>query len=462
MYKTKEIEPLIRTLDSDTVRRFDLLVKVSKGFIEQNQKALEMDRLLLAQLQKEVPERLPAHLKPAIPQASSQDALQAIADKLAAAFAALHKGAPQGQSAVFAGKVGTDDLTDELRAKVEAIQKVQYQVPGRSTPVLPKSIVPDFQKIVDDVMLGQNVMLVGGAGTGKTTLAQAVADALGRPYITINCSQWTAPTEIIGGQTIEGYQEGKMIEAWRNGWMLILDELPKLDPNTAGLFNDALAKSKVPGGKIFNARKEGFERHPDFCCIATGNVYPNAESVAYGANNKQDLSLLDRFAGSVYTIEKNPELEKQVVGSATLWAWCNTVREVIEELRYEAAVSLRWMQTCRDTLLLELERFERGGAKEADTGKTLGDCFESFCRQGFTAVQQETLRERCRDKSLDLASVYAHGYRQQPAWKQFAQELTAAGMLGGKAAKPTKGKGASGLGAILPATRNAFSVELPE
>ncbi len=461
MYKTKELEPLIRTLDADTVRRFDLLLKVSKGFIKSNEKALEMDRLLLAQLQKEVPERLPAHLKPSA-STSSQDAVQLIADRLASAFAHLQKGAPGGQATTFSGKVGTEDLTDELRAKVESVLKIQYQVPGRATPVLPKSSVPDFQKIVDDVMLGQNVMLVGGAGTGKTTLAQAVADALGRPYITINCSQWTAPTEIIGGQTIEGYQEGKMIEAWRNGWMLILDELPKLDPNTAGLFNDALAKSKVPGGKIFNARKEGFDRHPDFACIATGNVYPNAESVAYGANNKQDLSLLDRFAGSVYTIEKNPELEKKVVGSATLWAWCNIVREVIEELRYEAAVSLRWMQTCRDTLLLELERFERGGAKEADAGKTLGDCFESFCTQGFTAVQKDTLSERCRDKGLDLAQVYGYGYRGTPAWKNMQTELASAGMTGSKTAKVSKSKGTSGLGAILPATRNTFSVELPE
>ena len=334
MYKTKEIEPLIRTLDADTVRRFELLLKVSNGFIENNDKALEMDRLLLSQLQREVPERLPLHLQPITSASANAETLQSIADKLAAAFTALQKGAPGGNGGAatsLAVKVGTDDLTDELKAKVEAITKVQFQVPGRSTPVLPKSAVPDFQKIVDDVMLGQNVMLVGGAGTGKTTLAQNVADALGRPYITINCSQWTAPTEIIGGQTIEGYQEGKMIEAWRSGWMLILDELPKLDPNTAGLFNDALAKSKVPGGKIFNARKEGFERHADFCCIATGNVYPNAESVAYGANNKQDLSLLDRFAGSVYTIEKNPELERQVVGSATLWQWCNMVRDVIEE-----------------------------------------------------------------------------------------------------------------------------------
>lgn len=466
MYKTKEIELLIRSLDSDTVRRFDLLVKVSKGFIERNEKALEMDALLLSQLQREVPERLPVHLQPSATGPSGKDALQLIADKLAAAFASLEKGSAKagGPATSLAVKVGTDDLTDELKAKIEAVRKVQYQVPGRVTPVLSKSAVPDFQKIVDDVMLGHNVMLVGGAGTGKTTLAQAVADALGRPYITINCSQWTAPTEVTGGQTIEGYQEGKLIEAWRNGWMLILDELPKLDPNTAGLFNDALAKSKVPKGKIFNARKESFERHEDFCCIATGNVYPNAESVAYGANNKQDLSLLDRFAGSVYSIEKNPELERQIVGSATLWAWCDTVRQVIEELRYEAQVSLRWMQTCRDTLLLEMDRLDQGGATAADQGKTLGDCFRSFCTQGFTQVQQETLRERCQSRGLDLAGLYGLSYRQTSVFNRLSDELKAAGMRASQHASKSapKAKGTSGLGSLLAARRNAFTVELPE
>jgi cobaltochelatase CobS len=85
---------------------------------------------------------------------------------------------------------------------------------------------------------------MGKAGTGKTYMAKAIAESImGQPVYVINCSQWTSPIEIRGGQTIKGYEEGLLIKAWANGGILILDELPKLDPNTAGLLNDALAEA---------------------------------------------------------------------------------------------------------------------------------------------------------------------------------------------------------------------------
>ena len=239
--------------------------------------------------------------------------------------------------------------------------------------------------------MGNNVFLVGGAGTGKTTLAQNVTTALGRQYITINCSQYTTPTEIIGGQTMDGYQEGKLIEAWQNGLVLILDEIPKIDPNTAGLLNDALAKSKTKGALIFNSRKEHFTRHPNFAVIATGNVWPIAESMNYSANNKQDLSLLDRFSGSVYQIEKNPDLEIIVLGSKSLWAVCDKFRNALETLKIETPVSLRFMLNARDSFVLMADRLAKNENSKAKKGKTFSDVFRSFLEVNLTKFQQNVL-----------------------------------------------------------------------
>ena len=93
--------------------------------------------------------------------------------------------------------------------------------------------IPEFMKILDDLSVGNNVFLVGPAGTGKSTLARlvvysffnrAVNDGKELPFVKINCNQWTSPTDIKGGQTIEGYREGGLIEAWRDGKILILDD----------------------------------------------------------------------------------------------------------------------------------------------------------------------------------------------------------------------------------------------
>ena len=262
--------------------------------------------------------------------------------------------------------------------------------------------LPHFLKVVDDLLSGNNVFLVGSAGTGKTTLAEKVAYSLaGRqdgdgqapPFVVINCNQWTSPIDLKGGQTIEGYQEGGMIEAWRDGKLLILDELPKLDANTAGILNDALAKSAKADAVIFNGKNEAIPKHPHFGCIATGNTTGKATSAHYVGNNKQDASLLDRFSGCVYRIGFNETLERQLIYPA-LVEKCIEIRKYI--LTYEGKeaadddtddiLTLRTMLNFQRGYELEMLRATgRMGSADSPSsarlnreGKTLKDAFESF------------------------------------------------------------------------------------
>jgi len=54
--------------------------------------------------------------------------------------------------------------------------------------VLPKSIKKTFQDMVDSGE-AQNLLLCGGAGCGKTTIARALCNELDTEYIIINCSE---------------------------------------------------------------------------------------------------------------------------------------------------------------------------------------------------------------------------------------------------------------------------------
>lgn len=218
--------------------------------------------------------------------------------------------------------------------------------PSSSAGASPLEMNSTTEGVIGDLVAGNNVYLWGAAGTGKTVLAENIANYLGRGNAgvggngaskrTINCSQWTSPTEIRGGQTITGYKQGTMILAWQNGDYLILDELPKLDTNTAGLLNDVLSKSgdnpKVnfdgsvnldswvyttdgKGDKIykggFNPEKAGDKAHVEECLqkakrfgvIATGNTDMKTIDTKFGGNNRQDYSLVDRFSGSYYYID---------------------------------------------------------------------------------------------------------------------------------------------------------------
>ena len=202
-------------------------------------------------------------------------------------------------------KVKLSELDQSVIDEITKNQKVTIELPAYDMKIEMKQSVakiPNIFSMIDDVLAGNNVFLIGEAGGGKTYAAETIAELLERKIQIINCSQYTSPTEILGGQTIEGYKEGKLIKAWRDGDVLILDEMPKLDPNTAGLFNDALAKSsktrESSKAKInsTNPEEPPVERNNKFACIATGNIYPNSpDTRRYVGNNQQDLSLLDRL-----------------------------------------------------------------------------------------------------------------------------------------------------------------------
>lgn len=220
-------------------------------------------------------------------------------------------------------------------------------------------------RIIDDMLAGNNVYLLGKAGTGKTYMAEKIAEALKQAfyysseqesYYTINCSQWTSPIDIIGGWTIDGYKQGTALNAWINGGILILDELPKLDPNTAGLLNDMLAKTARQNVKIKDGNGVMHVKNNKFHVIATGNTDLKSVGGGYSGNNRQDYSLYDRFAGSMHEINYNIPQEK-LLNYAMVFCVSQGLREFLDEDPSSVeSISLRTMLNFGRIYQLEMLR----------------------------------------------------------------------------------------------------------
>lgn len=279
------------------------------------------------------------------------------------------------KDALSTTKISMNNLDDTLRAYLLSQVKVQLQLmtPTFSAPGGTISSTdyerPLFQKILSDLVSMNNVYLYGGAGTGKTYIAQQIADFMDWSYVELNCNQMTSSLDILGGQTIEGYQVGALEMAWGNldnkgnpsgkkGAVLCLDELPKIDPNTAGILNAALANVRnYTGGfppKLKNGRNQMIPKG-NLLIIATGNVKLNEMSTEYEANFKQDLSLQDRFVGSTYEVfadYRNEAFnEKLMKNFLFIWIPLIKLREKILEMKWtgQAFVSLRIMLALKNT-----------------------------------------------------------------------------------------------------------------
>lgn len=310
-------------------------------------------------------------------------------------------------------KIVENDLSDSLKALITSSRKLELtltQISGNVTSTTTSEAflrLPLTQMLLSDMEARNNSYLYGGAGTGKTYSAEEIATLLGWTLVTINCSQYTSPLDILGGQTIEGYQEGRLSMAWSNtiydasgraekvdGCVLLLDELPKIDPNTAGLLNDALAKVKptkidpttkmavMP--KIRNGKGQLLTLG-NLYVIATGNVPLNTIDPDYEANFKQDLSLQDRFIGSTYKVKINYryELEDIMAGYAFIWIFLSKVRLAINTYKAggQAFVSLRIMINARETYRYYRDNLEdqKSGFKDMVTNpKTLIDTMDAL------------------------------------------------------------------------------------
>ncbi len=323
-------------------------------------------------------------------------------------------------------KIDFSQLSDGLKAMLQSSQKVELtlrQMAAVSTKVVSNAFItrPIVQDLLSDVQARNNAYLYGGAGTGKTFTAGEIADLLDWELITLNCNQFTSPIDIIGGQTIDGYQEGKVSMAWANeiispngdkrkvsGVVLLLDELPKLDPNTAGLLNEALAKvkdfklDKVTGAlkppTILNGRNEKLVLG-NLMVIATGNVPLNTVEPDYEANFKQDLSLQDRFIGSTYKVFVDYEYEFNSImeGFAFIWIYGTKLREKIISLNAtgQAFVSIRLMMNLKETYkvyreVMDKKKFNQGNQAFdlISEPKTIIESLETFLTLFKPAIKQ--------------------------------------------------------------------------
>ena len=145
-----------------------------------------------------------------------------------------------------------------------------------------------FDPVLQISALGINQMLVGPAGSGKTTLAAQVAQALNLEFYFTGALQ--TKYDIIGFIDGNGiYHRTAFRNAFENGGVFLWDEIDSSDARAMVAFNSALENDTAdfPDGNV--------KRHPDFISIASANTYGRGADRMYIGRNHLDAATLDRF-----------------------------------------------------------------------------------------------------------------------------------------------------------------------
>lgn len=138
---------------------------------------------------------------------------------------------------------------------------------------------------------GIHSWLYGPAGTGKSTLAKQVFQAMGIQSVTLSVTPDMMRHHFFGTvNALTGeFRETAFYQAYKYGWGILLDECDNATASFLNGLNDGLASQSM----TFD-NGEVVERHPMFRCIAAGNTVGHGATAMY-RRNQLDEATLDRF-----------------------------------------------------------------------------------------------------------------------------------------------------------------------
>ena len=212
------------------------------------------------------------------------------------------------------GKTEAAAEIDSLKKQIEEAKNagtgsvINVVVDGKKTTTKTESILdPNFENILHLVAAHENVYLYGPAGSGKNTIAEQIAEALGVEFYYQNTL--VTKFDVSGYKNAQGeYEETPFYKAWKNGGLFFADELDNSTAEAIIALNAALAN----GYYTFPNSSEKVAKHPDFYCIAAGNTNGQGATEEYCGRYQMDESSRDRFA--FIEIGYNKKVEESICG----------------------------------------------------------------------------------------------------------------------------------------------------
>lgn len=167
-------------------------------------------------------------------------------------------------------------------------------------------------ELIDGLALGFNMLLVGPAGTGKTTAAFNASTALGLDYFPVSLGPQTSKSDFFGFTDAHGIAVWTVVrKAFINGGILLMDEIDASGAGALTYVNAILANSHA----AFPSDKGDLvvsDKHPDFRVIAAANTYGHGGNRMYVGRQQLDAATLDRFVGIDW--EYDTDLEQAIAG----------------------------------------------------------------------------------------------------------------------------------------------------
>jgi MoxR-like ATPase len=235
-----------------------------------------------------------------------------------------------------------------LRTLVESIkssptQTIRFQIGDMPTGPEIRNARPELAQLAEAVAMGfQNLWLSGPAGSGKTTLAETLAKALGRSFGAQSFAADMTAAQLVGGINAEGkYQETAFVQAYEAGGVYLLDEIDSAPAEILVQVNAALANGRLFLPRHHDPARRIINRHADTVIVAAANTWGTGGTAQYIGRSPIDAATLDRFAGARFYVGYDARLEESILSDSMILARIRKIRENIGRHKIRQIVGTR-------------------------------------------------------------------------------------------------------------------------
>ena len=195
-------------------------------------------------------------------------------------------------------------------------------------------------QVLSALLRGDNVLLVGGAGSGKTTMAQSLSKMLGQSFeqedyaFGMSGAMFQA-YEVRGYMDATGnYVESSFVKCFRDGGLFLFDEIDGSNPQALVALNASMENevADFPCGVV--------KKHPNFRLIACANTYGRGADREYVGRNQLDGATIDRFK-PVITLDYDEKLELAISPDRNFTKMVQKLRKAKDNMKIRCVISPR-------------------------------------------------------------------------------------------------------------------------
>ena len=239
----------------------------------------------------------------------------------------------------------TSTEIEQLQSMVNTLKEIQGNrieivQRGKATKILEKVVHENFEKIIGLLSDGEAVYLHGPAGTGKSRLAEDIAEALDLDFYPVS----TVTQEFKLAGFIDGngvFHETNFYKAMKYGGLFFIDEMDSATTEVLVGINGALASG------YYDFANETVYAHKNFRVIGAGNTIGRGADDIYTGRQVLDMSTLDRFWG--VPIDYSPKIDNVVAhGDKELVDFAHEVRRASKDTGITIILSYRSLSRIAD------------------------------------------------------------------------------------------------------------------